>query len=231
MLLKRFKEWITTLVGLALLAGAGLMLYTGKISTGEFLAFLPVCIGLIWAKNSFLTDIFKKGGGAAAFLIIAVLLVSSCRVTKPPVAPVIPPAVVNTSSTVNTSSGGTAQQGYTEPDSASIIALVACDSTGKIYLKTIEQLKAGNNVKPEIKIRDNYITLKCVVDSAQVWVKWDRFSTKVSDTVRTVQYLPGTVTNQLTWFQKTMVGSGYVLWAIVALFVILGIFKLKQKFI
>ena len=70
MLLDRLKEWITSLLGLLLLAGAGYLLYLGKITMGEFSAFMPVCLGLLWAKNSFITDIFKAKGGAVLLILL-----------------------------------------------------------------------------------------------------------------------------------------------------------------
>lgn len=225
MLLKRFKEWITTLLGLALAAAAGYMLFIGKITAAEFTAFLPICIGLIWAKNSFLTDIFKRGSGGAALVLIAIVTMTGCRTPKIP-APVLP-SIISNSSTNNVSSGGTAQAGYTKPDSASIKALMACDSLGNVYIRTIADLQMGHNVKPSIQVKDNYIYLKCNVDSLAVYEKWLRFYNSTSDTVTQVQYLPGTVTNELKWYQKLLIKLGWLFCGSVLLGIAYIVYKLK----
>jgi len=225
MIVKRLKEWITTVLGLLLLAGACFLLYQGKITAGEFTAFLPVAIGLFWAKNSFITDMFKRGSGAAVLLLMLVIA-GGCRTQKPPVAP-IPPTVSTTTATNNTTSGGTEQSGYTKPDSSSLKALVACDSLGNVYIKEIAELKAGRNVKPSVKIKDNFIYVKCEVDSAAVFNKWSRFYVTQSDTSNKIEYLPGTVTNELTWLQELLVKLGWLFIASVVTFLIYLVIKLK----
>lgn len=217
MLIKRFKEWITTLLGLLLLAGAGFMLYKGKITTGEFTAFMPVCLGLFWAKNSFITDLTKLGRGGAA-VILVLLALTACRTTKIPAVPTLP-ATTSSSSTNTATSGGETQNGYTKPDSASIKALVACDSLGNVYIRQIASLQTGHSVKPSVTVKDNYITLKCEVDSLAVYNKWLRFYNQTSDTLIQVKTLPGTVTNELTWLQTFLVKLG---WAFVGFIVLLA---------
>lgn len=54
-------------------------------------------------------------------------------------------------------------------DSASIKALLECDSLGNVHIKEITELKAGLMVKPSIKLVDNYITTECKVDSFLVY--------------------------------------------------------------
>jgi len=187
MIAKRLKEWITTLIGLALLAGAGFMLYKGKITTGEFTAFLPVCLGLFWAKNSFITDLTKIGKGGAA-VILVLLTLTACRTSRLPAAPSLP-TTTSSSSANTTTSGGETQNGYTKPDSASIKALMACDSLGNVYIKQIASLQTGHSVKPSVSIQDNYIYLKCDVDSLAVYNKWLRFYDTTSDTASSIQVL------------------------------------------
>lgn len=75
---------------------------------------------------------------------------------------------------------------YSVPDSASITALLRCDSLGNAYLAEITQLKTGRSTRPEIRIRDNYIHLKCQVDSMAVYMKMYRQFRSTSDSSATV---------------------------------------------
>jgi|LSQX01.2.fsa_nt_gb hypothetical protein len=67
-------------------------------------------------------------------------------------------------------------------DTASIKALLKCDSLGNVYLEHISELKLGNKVKPEIQIIDNIITFDCIVDSIAVYFVWKERFTEKSDT-------------------------------------------------
>lgn len=110
------------------------------------------------------------------FLIFLLALVS-CRSTKP------------TSSGVRKSVFEVRSKDtviFSQPDSASITALLRCDSLGNAYLAEITQLKTGRSTRPEIRIRDNYIHLKCQVDSMAVYMKMYRQFRSSSDSSATV---------------------------------------------
>ena len=63
-------------------------------------------------------------------------------------------------------------------DSASIKALLECNEKGEVQIKEIAELKAGLSVKPKMKLVDNYIYLKCEVDSFRVYqIIKNRFDT------------------------------------------------------
>lgn len=224
LLINRIKEWVTTVLGLVLLAGAGYLLFLGKITAGEFLAFLPVCIGLFWAKNSFITDMLKPGKGTAAVLLLLMLTSTACHTSR---TIATPPSVTSSSSINNISDGGETQQGYTKPDSSSIKALLYCDSLGNVQMKYIAELLMGNAVKPKVSIKDNYIYLQCKIDSAQVYNKYSRFYRSKTDTVTQTEYLPGVTTNELTWAQSTMVKLGWLFIASVILFILYIVYKRK----
>jgi hypothetical protein len=75
---------------------------------------------------------------------------------------------------------------YTRPDSASIRALLACDSLGNVYMQQIVELKAGQHVRPRTRIVDNVIVMHCDVDSMAVYISWkERFEHR-SDSVSVV---------------------------------------------
>lgn len=62
-------------------------------------------------------------------------------------------------------------------DSSWLKALLKCDSTGNVYIAELAGYKAGKNVQaPKIVVRDNYIEVKCIVDSMAVYARMrDRF--------------------------------------------------------
>ena len=48
------KNWITTVIGLVLLAGASYVFYISKITWQEYVAFIPLCLLMLRAKDSLL---------------------------------------------------------------------------------------------------------------------------------------------------------------------------------
>jgi hypothetical protein len=59
------KNWKSTVVGVGLLVGAGAFLWFGKITMGEFTAFVPVCAGFIWVKDSVFSTSGSNDNAAA----------------------------------------------------------------------------------------------------------------------------------------------------------------------
>lgn len=75
---------------------------------------------------------------------------------------------------------------FTKPDSSSIIALIRCDSLGNAYLSEIKELKIGRSTIPEVQVKDNYIYLKCRVDSMSVYQAFYKRYESTKDTASTV---------------------------------------------
>jgi|GEM_PF-1779263 len=75
---------------------------------------------------------------------------------------------------------------FTRPDSASIIALIRCDSLGNAYLSEITRLQTGRSVKPSLSVKNNLAYFDCKVDSMAVYMKLFRRFESVSDTTATV---------------------------------------------
>lgn len=117
---------------------------------------------------------------------------------------------------------------FTRTDSAAIIALVKCDSAGNAYLNTIATMN-GRITKPEIHIRDNYITAECKVDSEGVYLRWkEKF---INDSIRTV--VTEYISKPFTWWQTTQIWIGRI-WSVALLLVILYLlitFIIKRKLI
>ena len=162
-------------------------------------------------------------------IVLALLMLTfvSCRTAKH-IPQAQPGSVIKSSSSSSVIAGGETQTGYTKPDSASMKVLLACDSLGNEYIRQIADMKAGLRVKPSVEIRNNFIYVKCEVDSLAVYTKWQRFYKATSDTSNKIEYLPGELTNHLTWFQKLLIKFGWVFIASIALFVIYLIMKFKN---
>ncbi len=60
---------------------------------------------------------------------------------------------------------------FTAPDKGVAMALLACDSLGKVYIRQIIDLKAvGKSTKPDIQIHDNIIKVVVPVDSQAIYI-------------------------------------------------------------
>lgn len=76
---------------------------------------------------------------------------------------------------------------YSKPDSASIEALIKCDSAGNAYIAEIQQLKAGKYTVPQVRMKDNIVYLDCNVDSAAVYLKMSKqFRSEIDSTHKDV---------------------------------------------
>ena len=66
------------------------------------------------------------------------------------------------------------------PDSAWLMALLECDSTGNVLLKQITDLQLGHRIKPGITLTNNKLTVNCKVDSMAVYLSWKERHIKTS---------------------------------------------------
>lgn len=80
-----------------------------------------------------------------------------------------------------------------------------------------------SNVNSRIQFSNGYLTYKTITKHDTVWVK-TKDVTVVKD--KPVYVTRNVYTNKLTWFQKSMIYSGVLLWAI--LIVIILIKSIKQ---
>jgi len=78
---------------------------------------------------------------------------------------------------------------FTLPDSASIVALIRCDSLGNAYLSEIEKLKTGRAVRPSLTVKDNKAIFDCKVDSMAVYLKMYRRFESQTDTTSVKRYV------------------------------------------
>lgn len=106
------------------------------------------------------------------------------------------------------------------PDSASMQALLKCDSLGNVYMDQITELELGKNVKPKIRLVNNTITLDCIVDSLAVYVTWKERYTAVSDSVTTVLPAP-----RESNFSKAIASLRAILWLVLIIAVVVLVIK------
>jgi hypothetical protein len=111
------------------------------------------------------------------FLLLALVALIGCRSNKP---------VTSTTTKVIVSERQIDTVLFTRPDSASIVALIRCDSLGNAYLSEIQKLQSGKAVKPSLSVKDNKAFFDCKVDSMAVFLKLYRKYESVSDTSSTV---------------------------------------------
>lgn len=95
-----------------------------------------------------------------------------------------------------------------EKDTASIRALLECDSLGNIVIKDLES-KLTNAVRPVIVRNGNTVTFKCILnpqDSLKIHLQWvERHSVK--DTFKQIEK-PPVVTNELKDWQVVLMVIG-----------------------
>lgn len=111
------------------------------------------------------------------------------------------------------------------PDSATIQALIECDSLGQAHLKELLRYKAGAHAKPpKIHLEKNILTAKSITDSASIRLQIKDKSEKrtYTETDKEVQVIE---VNKLTRWQKFWMRAGQLS---VLILLITGIFKLRR---
>ena len=118
---------------------------------------------------------------------------------------------------------------YVPADSASIKALIECDSLGNAYIKEITELKSGKNVKPSFKLKDNILIMDCKIDSLAVYFAWkEQHIRNIRDSI-SVQTIVERV-NELTKWQSTQIQAGRLLFIILIVVFAVGVYKIKKRF-
>ncbi len=95
-----------------------------------------------------------------------------------------------------------------QADSASIKALLECDSVGNVLLKRIAEYEAGKHVNPpKLDIRDNVLTAKVKVDSFGIYMTFlERYVERTDFTESREKEI--VYVNRLTGWQKFRVRLG-----------------------
>ncbi len=106
-------------------------------------------------------------------------------------------------------------------DSSIIKALLKCDSLGNVYVATIDMYSPGKNIKPEIVVKNNWLTAICKVDSMKVYITYrDRYERKTEEKLK-IAYKE----KELSKWQIYLIETAKILLSILALVVIFYVFK------
>lgn len=106
-------------------------------------------------------------------------------------------------------------------DSATIRALLECDSLGQVRLRELLDYRAGERVQPpQLLLRDNILTAKTQVDSLSIYLTWQERHERVVSREEQSETVVVEV-NRLTRWQSFWVQTGKILLALVTL-ILLG---------
>jgi len=109
-------------------------------------------------------------------------------------------------------------------DSSIIQALIECDEHGNAMIREITQLRAGLNVKPEVRIVNNTLTAECRVDSFAVYKAISKIYEQ-NDTTSVSVRTETTRVNYLTWEQKAKIAGFYLLALLLIFFTLYKTFR------
>lgn len=114
-------------------------------------------------------------------------------------------------------------------DSSLVRALVECDSTGRAYLRELEEYRAGSRLPPpRVAIDDNVLTATAAIDSMAIYMEMkDRYieaaRTEREVVVQTVEV------NRLTGWQKFWIRTGQLLAAAAVAVAGYRVYKLVKR--
>lgn len=144
----------------------------------------------------------------AALIGIAALSLTGCRATKP----LQEKEYITKTDSVVIQSVLRDTTVRIEKDSASIRALLECDSLGRVRIREILSLKSGLRVRaPSLKLEGNTLISQAVVDSMSIYLTLkDRYHTRIrSDTSRSEKVVP---VYRLRGWQIFLCFSGAIFW-------------------
>jgi hypothetical protein len=157
------------------------------------------------------------------FLILSILIIlAGCKVFEKQVT-----ATITVHDTLKETIRDTLVKGIS--DTASIRALMKCDSLGNVYIKELYEYQSGHKIQVKTEFKDRWFTISCIVDSQNVYMKLkDRYKSTSKDTT-IIKTIP---VNSLNWYQKIAVKSfTYALIFILLLLIsfIIYWFKFRRK--
>lgn len=110
-----------------------------------------------------------------------------------------------------------------EKDSSYYRALLECQN-GKVVVKAVTGTSAGRKLgTPKVVIQDNQLKVDCYAEAEQLFASWK--STFIS---RYKETNPPLITNVLTWWQQTQIYFCRIAALLIALYLLLLLFKFKQ---
>lgn len=111
-----------------------------------------------------------------------------------------------------------------QPDSTILSALVECNERGQARLKEIEQLRNSQRAQTSLKMEDNRLEVKTVVDSMEIYLLYkERYKEK--EKIKTVTVTETVEVNVLHWWQEALIRVGAVSLAVIVLWVAFRLLK------
>ncbi len=111
-----------------------------------------------------------------------------------------------------------------QPDSTILSALVECNERGQARLKEIEQLRNSQRAQTSLKMEDNRLEVKTVVDSMGIYLLYkERYKEK--EKIETVTVTETVEVNVLHWWQEALIRVGAVSLAVIVLWVAFRLLK------
>lgn len=109
-----------------------------------------------------------------------------------------------------------------EKDSSFYKALLECQN-GKVVVKEVTKTKSGRKLNtPKVAIENNQLNVDCTTEAETLFASWkDTYIKNYKGVEKTV------TTNVLTWWQQTQINIGRILMFILALWILLKLFKFK----
>ena len=222
------KNWQTSLLAVALLIVALVMVWFGKISWEAFTAFLPSVFGLLWVKDSFLKSLFGKDQGKTCILIgllgLMGLMSTGCY-TKKQWERMFPPKVTVHDSIHTEYCETVRDTTITLPaDSSWLRAWLKCDSAGNVYVDH-SSLRQAQGTSVDWILQDNVLYINFQKDAYELRLQLkDKLIKYYRDKQTTIEH----TTNILNPWQKTLLWVAGVI-VILSIVTIIIILKWKKK--
>lgn len=111
-----------------------------------------------------------------------------------------------------------------QPDSTILSALVECNERGEARLKEIEQLRNSQRSQTSIKMDDNRLEVKTVIDSIGIYLTY-RERYKEKEKIQTITVTETVEVNVLYWWQEALIRVGAILLSILVLWIAFMLLK------
>jgi hypothetical protein len=110
-----------------------------------------------------------------------------------------------------------------EKDSSFYNALLECQN-GKVAIKAVTSTGSGRKLQtPKVSIQDNQLKIDCKAEAELLFAFWkSQYVKNYKETQKPV------IVNELTWFEKTQIYIGRIAILLIALYLLLLLFKFKQ---
>lgn len=110
------------------------------------------------------------------------------------------------------------------PDSTILSALVECNARGEARLLEIEQLRNSLRAQTTLRLEDNRLEVKTVVDSMEIYLTL-RDRIKETEKAKTITITETVETNVLHWWQELLIRVGAVALIVGVLWIVFLLFK------